>query len=882
MKTQVTRYVVLALVWALALAVQTQAADAPQRASPVEAARGVLQRLLPAQAERFVLELIPAQNGADRFEVETRGGQVFVRGSSGLALTSGANWYLEHVCHCDVSWCGDQLQVPDPLPPLDKPVQRTTPYQYRYFFNYCAFSYTMAWWDWPQWERMIDWMALHGINLPLSVTGQEAVWQALGRKWGLTDAELQQFLVGPAYLPFGWMGCIDGWGGPLPQTWIDRHRELQLKILERQRALGMKPVLQGFTGHVPLALKTKFPQAKFQQLPSWCGFPGTSFLDPLDPLFRQVGKEFVEEQTRLFGTDHLYAADTFIEMSPPSNDPAFLKAMGQAVYGAMRAADPDAVWVMQGWLFVNNPGFWKPPQNEALLTSVPSDRLWVLDLMCESEPAWKKTAAFYGRPWVFCIIQTFGDTVSLHGGLSQIAKNLTEAKTDAQAGQLRGIGHIMEGLGCNPVVHDFLADMTWEREVPPVDVWMRGYLEHRYGRVPPQVQEATKLLLQSVYASPGPTGTVICSRPNLHAGSPTTQLKVAQAWKLLLDAADELRGRDTYQFDLVNVSRQTLGGVAGPMYADILAAYQAKDRPALAKAGKQLLDLIGELDELLATRRELLLGRWEADASRWATTEEELYLYQWNARNQITLWGDRDSVLHEYAHKQWSGLMRDFYGARWRLFVEHLDAALAANKPFDEAGFEKFIRQWEETWTHQAGQPISAQKSRAVAYPTNPQGDAVAISRRLYEKYGTACFRRDAVSLTTDKPATCSHALSAFPAHLANDGWARDTNSYWATDVGVSPQAWWQVDFEQPTRVGRAVVVFYYGDPRHYGFTVETSLDGQKWDLVADRRDNKEVATARGSTCEFAPRQVRYLRVTLTSNSANTGRHLVEVMAYEK
>ena len=98
--------------------------------------------------------------------------------------------------------------------------------------------------------------------------------------------------------------------------------------------------------------------------------------------------------------------------------------MGRAVLGAMRDADPEAVWVMQGWLFVNNPGFWKPPQSRALLTSVPDDRLLVLDLMCESDPAWKKTEAFYGKPWVFCIIQTFGDTVSLHGGLPQIAGNL--------------------------------------------------------------------------------------------------------------------------------------------------------------------------------------------------------------------------------------------------------------------------------------------------------------------------------------------------------------------------------------------------------------------------------------------------------------------------
>ena len=290
---------------------------------PVDAVRALLQRLIPSHADRFVLEVVPGQKRMDVFEIETRDGKVLMRGSSGVALASGVGWYLKHCCHCEVSWCGDQLHLPDPLPLLEKKIHRISPFAHRYFFNYCAFSYTMAWWDWPQWERMIDWMALNGINMPLAVTGQEAVWQKVYRKLGLSEAEIGQFLVGPAYLPFGWMGCMDGWGGPLPQSWIDRHTELEKKILARQRELGMTPVLQGFTGHVPAALKKKYPQAAFRQLPSWCGFPGTYFVDPLDPLFRQIGQAFVEEQTRLFGTDHFYAADTFIEMSPPSSEPRF-------------------------------------------------------------------------------------------------------------------------------------------------------------------------------------------------------------------------------------------------------------------------------------------------------------------------------------------------------------------------------------------------------------------------------------------------------------------------------------------------------------------------------------------------------------------------------
>ncbi len=140
----------------------------------------------------------------------------------------------------------------------------------------------------------------------------------------------------------------------------------------------------------------------------------------------------------------------------------------------------------------------------------------------------------------------------------------------------------------------------------------------------------------------------------------------------------------------------------------------------------------------------------------------------------------------------------------------------------------------------------------------------------------------DSVSLTTGKPATCSFALRPYPAHLANDGRAGNTRRCWATNAKKDPAAWWQVDLGKGTTVGRVVVIGYYGDKRYYGFTVETSVDGRKWDMAADMRRNKAPSTAKGYTCGFEPRRVRYLRITMTHSSANPGRHLVEVMAYAK
>jgi alpha-N-acetylglucosaminidase len=576
-------------------------------------------------------------------------------------------------------------------------------------------------------------MALHGINVPLSVTGQEAVWYKVYRGLGLSDEQIQKFFVGPGYLPFGWMGCIDGWGGPLPRSWIDRHLELEKRIVARERELGMKPLLQGFTGHVPAALAEVFPRAKLERLPSWCEFPPTRFLNPQDPLFARIGKLFVEEQTRQFGTDHLYASDTFIEMPPPSSDPKFLAAMGKAVYEAMRAGDPQATWVMQGWIFVNAPQFWKRPQGRAFLGAVPDDGMILLDLACENIPVWSKTEAFYGKPWVWAVVQDYGGNVGLHAGLPQIAANLREAMTSPQRGRLAGVGLVNEALGYNPVVNDLLGEMAWRSEVPELNGWLDDFVAARYGSRSAAARRAWQLLLETAYRSPGYTGNPLCDRPSLPRNPnaitanppPYDNARLAQAWHTLLGCADELGQADTYRFDLVHVNRQVLGNLAVRLRDDIMAAYRQKDRPALAAAGARFLGLAGDLDELLATRKELLLGRWLADAEHWAGDDAERQLYRWNARTIITLWGPRDSFLHEYAAKQWSGMMADFYRPRWAMFLERLDASLAEGKPLDAAANENALRDWEVAWTHRGGR-----------YPSVPAGDSVAVSRRLWKKYG--------------------------------------------------------------------------------------------------------------------------------------------------
>lgn len=833
-----------------------------------QAARDLLQRLLPDQADRFLFEWVPAVEGQDVFQIESQGARIVIRGNSGVSLATGLNWYLKHFCRCHVSWYGNQLALPDVLPVVEPMVQEVSWAKHRYFLNYCCFGYSLPFWDWEQWERLIDWMALNGVNLPLSVTGQEAVWEVVCRRLGISSDEIRDFLAGPPFLPFQWMGCLDGWGSPLPANWIEQHAALQQKILARQRQLGMTPVLQGFTGHVPPAISQKFPDVKLHTI-RWIEWQ-THLLDPLDPRFAEISRIWMEEQTKLFGTDHYYAADTFIEMTPPLGDLDYLHKLGQAIYQGMAQHDPAAIWVLQGWAFMFERSFWTQPRIEAFLSSTPDDRLLVLDLMCESRPMWNQTESFCGKPWLWCNIQDWGRRIFLGGDLPTIASELPAARRDPTSGKLIGLGFVNEGLGYNPVVYDLLYEMAWRDAPPDLDQWIAEYAHHRYGRRNEHAGAAWRLLSDTVYQDPQVNNSIIDRTPSLQAAAGTSYANadLAETWHQLLAAAPELHQVDTYRFDLVNVARQTLANHAEVLYLAVMRAYRAKDAAAFDEARDRFLGLMLDLDRLLATRHEFLLGPWLEDAKRWGDTPAERQRLEWNARRVLTLWGEGPQI-DDYACKQWAGLTRDYYHQRWNRFLNALSQSLHAGEPFDEMAVGTALRQWMADWSDQQN-----------PYPTTPHGDSVAVAHELCNKYRQA-FEPDAASLTTGKPATCSHALAGHPARLANDGWSGSTERYWATDVQQQPgPAWWQVDLLEPTSLGRVVVVAFFGDTRSYGFLVETSLDGQSWRTVSDRRENTEPSTGIGYECRFEPHAARYLRVTQTSNSANSGRHLVEVMAF--
>ncbi|AUP78701.1 alpha-N-acetylglucosaminidase [Flavivirga eckloniae] len=709
----------------------------------------LLERIVPNHKDKFIFqEFSDLKSNKDVFEISSVDEKILIKGNNAVSMSSGLYWYLKNYCNAQISLNYNQVDLPKTLPALTEAIKVETPFEYRYIFNYCTYGYSMPWWDWERWEQMIDYMALQGVNMPLAMIGQEAVWKEVYNELGLTDKQLEDFFVGPAHLPWGWMGNIDGLGGPLPQSWISRRSELQKKILKRMRSLGMKPVLQGFTGHVPETLKELYPNSKITQIEPWAGIPGTHFLDPTDDLFQKIGKLFIEKQTEMYGTDHLYDADCFIEVDPPSNDPEFLKEVSKSVYQSMASADPEATWVIQGWFFFFKKDFWQPEQGRAFLEAIPKNKAIVLDLYGEKFPTWDKTESFYGQPWIWNVICNEDQKVNISGDLKVMQENFQTAFKAEGKNNLRGIGVIPEGIGFNPVIQEFIYERAWDTDIIELEKWIGDYALRRYNTTSPKAKQTWEKMLKTVYGRTRTMWSPLITTPRLVAIDKSKEdirhvrEKIAItdedrfAWdfdtyefsevaKLFLELAPELQDSETFKFDMTHVYREYLHMFSHRFIHDISEAYQNKDINALNKAGNNLLKLLDDLETVTGTNENFLLGKWLEDAKSWGNTPEEKTYFENNARTIITIWQPwKEGGLRDYAGKTWNGLFSGYYKPRWELFINTLKESLEKNTVFDARAYDSAVREIDYNWTHSN-----------ELYPTEPTGNIFEVAPGIINEY---------------------------------------------------------------------------------------------------------------------------------------------------
>ena len=744
----------------------------------------------PGAAERFTFVLEPAhESQAETFVIDREDDRVLIKGNSLSALTTGLGWFLNHHLKVNISWnslnegkpgqpyadlsCMEQLKVDAET--------RTSDARYRYYLNYCTFGYSMTTWTWDRWQREIDWMALHGINMPLQIVGLEEVWRKLltieengRRKYNYTDEEAKAFVPGPAFTAWWGMNNLEGWGGTAPgalnggtwegaggvqdDAWYVRQQKLAKRILDRQRELGIHPVLPGFSGMVPVNFTEKTGVPTDANGGKWAGgFQRPRIIDPTYEGFASIAADYYACLKDVMGESQYYSMDPFHEGGAISSG-KYAEAY-RAIYDAMEAAKGGSQWVIQQWQ-------WDGNQRKSI-NAVPAGRLIVLDLFSDGRPAFDYYNGYAPQDAVFCAIPNFGGRSGLMGRLNNLTDNYFSYK--AKYGSIKGIGAAPEAIEQTPVTYDLLFQLPWMGKKPDVKQWVRDYAMARYGTQNEEVAKAWELLRQSVLnygadAIQGPVEDVWGARPNLdarpastwgktlsHAGetyTPERRQMVIDAVYRLIAAGKSLRLKkgsvfeSNYRYDLVEFVGAVMADYAYELLLGIKAAKEAAgadfatDETYMVRRDA-FLALLADVDDFKGTNLNFRLGKWTQEARDAAaevegatTATADWYEFN-NARTLITTWSSPNTNLNDYSYRSWQGLIKDFYLPRWKAFFDN------GCKPVSYGFFEW---NWAHGMEHSVGQTeVSTvrlnKKQKGYSYSPTPKGNTLKLARKLLDKY---------------------------------------------------------------------------------------------------------------------------------------------------
>lgn len=728
------KHFLLALLAAAPLATATLAQGT--KSLNAKAASAVIQRYCADNKVKVNLKLnTKSAVPTDQFTTQVdQKGTLQITGNTPVALCRGFYDYVRSHGYGINAWSGSRLQLPANLQP-EAAKTITSPYKHHYYYNVVTYGYTTPYWDWARWEQEIDWMALHGMDMPLALVANEAISARVWKKLGLTDEEIQQYFVGPAHLPWMRMGNISGVDSPMPASWHKDQIALQHKILDRMRSLGMKPICPGFAGFLPPEIKRIYPEANVVQS-EWAGFHNWMLMAD-DPLFPKIGKMFVEEWEKEFGKCEYYIADSFNEMSipfPPKGTKERydkLAEYGSKVYEGIRSANPDATWVMQGWMLGFTRSIWDYESYSALMRHVPDNKILILDMAEDYNYKWWRNTAnweyfkgFDNKQWVYSTIPNMGGKTGMTGYLEFYANGgRLDAWESSNKGNLVGYGTAPEGTENNEVVYELICDAGWTRDSINLKQWLQNYTLCRYGQTDPNVTDYWNDITQSVYNNFTDHPRYVWQlRPGRSTkGSYQIDSLFFTAIEKFAKAAPQLRHNQQYVTDLTELAAQYAGGKMEVLCQNVLQAAMWDEVDKIDSVAQLFNQIATSTDRVLAAHPIYNLQRWIDFARSHATTPEEATYYEKNAKRIVTIWGP---PVNDYSARIWSGLIRDFYQPRYNAYFN----SLLTGQPFDYA-------KWEGDWV----------ENSVGLSPVEPATDQVQACLDLIELAAPVYYRSTAL-----------------------------------------------------------------------------------------------------------------------------------------
>ena len=676
----------------------------PEKSVEEELAGLICRTIGKKYEKKFNFVIAASESGKDYFEL-SGDDPITIKANCGVSAAAGLGYYLENYCGVQITEQTRQVRMPKNLSAVEGKVYIESPFKVRYAYNYCTHGYTTPFFGREEWRKELDWLFLCGINLILDTNGSEALWVHYLQKLGYNADEAKDYVCGYCYKPWWLMGNLEGYGGSVADAWVLDTLELTRECQSYMHVMGAMPCQQTFVGAMPMSfasisnahlISKGFSDVHPYMAPQgvWGdGFVRPNVLKTNYDGYHYLAKEYYESQRFLFGdVTHYYCGDVCHEggiipegLTKPE--------MAKTILGELLEVDPEAQWMLQGW--------WDNPMSEVLdgFGDKRGTNIIILDLASVANPKWNNTEKwggieYGGTGWVYCDLNNYGGRTGMHGELQGVADRLDEAKN--KANYMRGIGVTPEGSYQNPIVFNFFFESAWgdKKNVP---AWVANYQKCRYGADNEHAKKAWELMLDSVYKAGTYDGTsknnVITENASLaekYCVGPYYTIKyerktLEDAAKELTAAFDSLKGEEGYIYDCVDVLRQVLTNASDDYFAAMVKALVERDADTFDNNRVPFIDAMKLISALSSCNRDETMKRWLGRIYEWVSdkrngkySDYDVYMMEVNAKGILTTWASRP--INNYACRQFTGLMEDYYIAMWEPLLERVSTELRAGK----------------------------------------------------------------------------------------------------------------------------------------------------------------------------------------------------------
>ena len=626
-----------------------------------------------------------------------------VTGSSSYAAVSGLRYYLKENCNATFTEFGLSHKN-FKLVELNGTIHYSFSELIHYYGNICAYSYSYWSWNWDMWQKHIDWIVFRGFNMVYVPIGIEWVYLKVFKIFGLKENKMYSFFNGPAFLAWSRMGNMKNFTAPLTSEFIDFQVSLHRNISKRFNELGIKIAIPGFSGFVPHAFKTTYNETYFNDVNCWNGFNKTySCLlqtDPTKELYQLVGNVYMKTLLESFPTNHIYAVDMFNENTPVNSSLLYLQSSGKNTISVIQSADPSGVWLLQGWTFGYD-SFWSNERVKSYLEDVSSSHVIILDMFAEVNPTWNRTESFYGKPFIWTMVNNFGGNTLINGNVLSTLHGYDNALKNSQS--VIGFGFMPEGIYENTILLDGIMEFSTiylngnQNSSDPstfYSKWKNKISQYRYSSYSGKIVEH---IIDRLYSAKSlgsfPESCFIHKRPGLNMtfysnSNLTENLSILIEFLNIIKHENIEKVSDVFLYDLSSVLQNYAELMFHEKYCDMMNAYSNKNLKLFDNIVLVMIKSLALLDHAfnLMPLRSLPCHLETVSLFALLVNDSPAKLHE-DFRLQLTTWGYEGEIL-DYASKMWSGLLSGYYKLRWKTFFEFLRSSLAEGTPFNQQDYE--------------------------------------------------------------------------------------------------------------------------------------------------------------------------------------------------